>query len=444
MWTALAGNDYDRDVHGHGMLDLACATQALASRERCREEDPAPTGDAITRQSCLEQGQYYNGGVKCVTPAKQADCDRVGAIFVSTVITITDSATGIEREKISDRCVPLWSTVVIPDTVESEQDAIDMFEDTVPASYSAGLTDTQKLAREYQNQPSLSTVGASAAYVRGVRGNLARGENLVSSLNLGQDSQISYVTNTVFDPTHPEFSSSAADASYDVLARFRAVILDNDVGVPFGKIGKRVEVSGSPGTFRFTVTDSRPHARLFWRSAQLLEGDLHSGRQARVYRAESDTFNTYFTVSLGAQDIQESRSDFSTDEDSRTALRDFLRGILGGTAVFDAQDGTPVTLASSATGQPLAAYTGLVGTDGYGIVFQTNNNKVGAVIPIDSDDNGVTYVGRTYAADEQHRKSPNRHRPDGAATKCRWERYGDYRRALRCSRRGGYGRYGSD
>ena len=35
-----AGNDYDRDTHGHGMLDLACATQVLTQRERCREEDP--------------------------------------------------------------------------------------------------------------------------------------------------------------------------------------------------------------------------------------------------------------------------------------------------------------------------------------------------------------------------------------------------------------------
>ena len=120
-------------------------------------------------------------------------------------------------------------------------------------------------------------------------------------------------------------------------------------------------------------------------------------RQARVYRAESDTFNTYFTVSLG-QDIQESRSDFSTDEDSRTALRDFLRGILGGTAVFSShRGGELITLASSETGEPLADHTGLVGTDSYGIVFQ-RQAAVGAIIPIDSDDNGVTYVGRTYAA----------------------------------------------
>ena len=74
-----------------------------------------------------------------------------------------------------------------------------------------------KRRREYANQPSLDIVGAAFAY--GKAGAGAADINAAIA-KAGAGSNISVVTNRRFDPTHPEFSSSASDAKFDTLTRF--------------------------------------------------------------------------------------------------------------------------------------------------------------------------------------------------------------------------------
>ena len=85
------------------------------------------------------------------------------------------------------------------------------------SSFTDSSTTAQKRQREYANQPSLDIVGAAFAY--GKVGDGAAG--IAAAIHeAGKGSNISVVTNKRFEPNHPEFSSSASDATFDTLTRF--------------------------------------------------------------------------------------------------------------------------------------------------------------------------------------------------------------------------------
>ena len=72
------------------------------------------------------------------------------------------------------------------------------------SSVTPASSERLRIAKEYQNQPTLAQVNAADAYAR----NADSSTTSTHGLNLGQGSNISVITNFRFDPTHPEFSSS--------------------------------------------------------------------------------------------------------------------------------------------------------------------------------------------------------------------------------------------
>ena len=93
---------------------------------------------------------------------------------------------------------------------------------------SSSFTDTsttiQKRQREYANQAGLDAVGAAFAYAKVGDGELGIAAAIAKA---GAGSNISVITNKRFDPTHPEFTSSASDATFQTLVQFNVINIGN-------------------------------------------------------------------------------------------------------------------------------------------------------------------------------------------------------------------------
>ncbi|MBC6444929.1 MAG: S8 family serine peptidase [Alphaproteobacteria bacterium GM202ARS2] len=229
---------------GHGLLDLACATRASLTQRRCRTitVNNVLSDDA---QACLRARQGFDGSACITSPVSQADCDLLNATFSNgqcmaprapRVVrgnrqTCLSSGRGFDGTNciaipvVQEHCDPLnailargnrcvapgGAPAVILGNRDSEADVVALFETSAP-SFSAGVTNVQRLAREYQNQPSFRTIGVADAYARGserVTYGSRTDRLMLHDLNLGQGARISYITNSRFDPSHPEFTRDA-------------------------------------------------------------------------------------------------------------------------------------------------------------------------------------------------------------------------------------------
>ena len=258
------------------------------------------------------------------------------------------------------------------------------------------------IANEYQNQPSLQTVGAAATYTSRVDDEPDNGRiGDLNQLKMGQGAEVSYVTNTLFDPTHPEFSSSNTELNlpYDVVTRYALNIEGrsgdpDDVGGTFtgsNAFKKNKDVAGSTGD------DVDRQGKLFFArdtsgQVRLLQEDASSG-QVR-----------YFTVPIGLGALVDSstpsggraRNTALTDATRRADLQEFFRSIMGGAGVFQGK-GNEVTVGDN-TGVTLAS-----GAGDYILVVQSDSSiqafLAGAYVELVGGTTAAlipSYVGRQY------------------------------------------------
>ena len=175
------------------------------------------------------------------------------------------------------------------------------------SSVSPTSSEQLRIAKEYQNQPSLAQVNAADAYAR----NAGSSAPSTHDLNLGQGSQISVITNNRFDPTHPEFSSSASDVSYDTVTRFYLRIGNADINniariIPF-----------------FFSNDSDELVQVYNEGFDSNFGESYFTIPVPVLR--DGTNSVAFETT--------SRDDFDGNAAIRTAFLNFMRGLVGGSRV---------------------------------------------------------------------------------------------------------------
>ena len=158
--------------YGVGLMDLECASRPLTILAKGSEG------------SCRK------------IPERDALCQQAGGTIRGNV------------------CLPAGVAITIFN-IETEAKAKTLFTGDTSLVFPSS-SQIKRVAREYQNQSALAQVNAADAYVRGFT-TTTRSTN---QLNLGQGARISVITNKRFDPTHPEFASSASGASYQTLTRF--------------------------------------------------------------------------------------------------------------------------------------------------------------------------------------------------------------------------------
>ena len=175
------------------------------------------------------------------------------------------------------------------------------------SSVSPTSSEQLRIAKEYQNQPTLAQVNAADAYAR----NAGSSAQSTIGLNLGQGSTISVITNRRFDPTHPEFSSSASDASYDTVTRFYLRIGNADINniariIPF-----------------FFSNDSDELVQVYNEGFDSNFGESYFTIPVPVLRDGTNSV-AFETIS---------RDDFDGNAAIRTAFLNFMRGLVGGSRV---------------------------------------------------------------------------------------------------------------
>ena len=129
----------------------------------------------------------------------------------------------------------------------------------------------------------------------------------------GAGSNISVVTNKRFDPTHPEFSSSANNAKFDTLTRFWMVF--GDVPTPPTTLAAVI-----PAVFG-TGAEAKARVQLYYRSSVTRS----SSATIRVPNVGRVTFESISHNALEART--------TTGVAIRRALGTFLRSVVDGTQV---------------------------------------------------------------------------------------------------------------
>ncbi|MBC6444098.1 MAG: hypothetical protein GDA50_01515, partial [Alphaproteobacteria bacterium GM202ARS2] len=189
------------------------------------------------------------------------------------------------------------------------------------------------IAKEYQNQPSLQTVRAADTYLRRIDSyNANQPLYSLNELAMGQGAHISYITNTLFDPAHPEFSPAAQNVPYDVLTRLTLADVGINRGLASGNMNRRGNV--------------------------LIDGDLAGGDTAienfgqwlfardtsrQVRFLNQDFATATFVIPVGLEAVVDSstdsggraRSDVISTPERRAELLTFFRSLMGGAAVFE-------------------------------------------------------------------------------------------------------------
>ena len=240
------------------------------------------------------------------------------------------------------------------------------------SSVTSASSEQLRIAKEYQNQPTLAQVNAADAYARGADSSVTS----TRGLNLGQGSNISVITNTRFDPTHPEFSSSHSDASYDTLTRFY------------------VDFSSNPSINN--IADAIPV--YFSRDGDEL---------VQIYRDDSDFDGAgffYVTIPVPALDDDNddmtnpvafetiARDDFNFEDSGadaaratrsgniRTAFLEFMEGLLGGTLV----DAGPLVWTITGSSPNREYY------------FEVNSGGDYLEVTDSGDNDNYNHIGRVY------------------------------------------------
>ena len=280
VFTGTAGKNVYRPTMG-----CVTASACRGSGGRAVNQNECVTASAPT---CFEDGgQGFTSGTGCVNAGSGTCLSSAGYRF--------DSDTNACVVRINIPTVGLMG-------ITSEATAKAIFTaDT--SSVTPASSEQLRIAKEYQNQPSLAQVGAADAYARGADA-MTRATD---DLRLGQRSDISVITNTRFDPTHPEFSSSDESLSYDTLTRFYLGI----------------NSTASINTIAHVIT-------LFF--------NQDAGELVQVYDDDfRANFEAYVTIPVHALNRMAferiTRDAFDANVAIRNALRDFMSGLLGGARV---------------------------------------------------------------------------------------------------------------
>ena len=324
----------------------------------------------VTPSACRGSMGAVNAN-ECVTASAQTCFNDEGRGFSSsscqTATAMNCMAGGFGFDGTNTRCVILDTRTGIPSLgltgITDEATAKALFT-TTPSTFAddaavAAATDTVKIRNEYQNQPSLDIVGAADAYAR----NADSSTISTHGLNLGQGSQISVITNNRFDPTHPEFSSSDSDASYDTLTRF-------------------VLVPASGQTNRLILNTVIP---LFF--------DNDSDELVQVYSEGLTSGQAYLSIPVPAlntmafEDISRNNFDANGGAAIRTAFQTFIQSIMGGDRVTVQPNPVPVTVSFDA-GQGYYIEINGGGTSGDNI----NLTRSGSLVP----NRAYNHIGRVY------------------------------------------------
>ena len=282
------GNDYAQEKHGHGLMDLACAVTPITSFE----------GNLRATAGCVDR--------------------------FASVSSVVEAFRGTDRIAVTSSLID-------------------------SSAFDDSSTILQKRQREYANQPSLDKVGAAFAY--GIIGEKEGTHINDIAKVLGQGSSINVITNKRFDPTHPEFASSARDASFLTLTRFNAQ-------------GAGQFVDGSQALLpKYFSQDT--------------------DKVVQVYELGTSSNSVYFTLPVGqinGMDFEDiSRTEFADAEATalRTALQNIIRLLVGGDGSFTIAD----------TG-------GVVTADGRSYELDTNGSYIIALARFDAT--GFQHIGRIY------------------------------------------------
>ena len=292
------------------LAGTGCVTEA-----NCRTGNRAVSGNSCvtgTAQLCFEDdGRGFSDG-SCASPS-ETNCmaggftfDMMNALCVMTRMTNIPSMslTGITDEATAKALFASDRVIFIDDTAVMN------------------ASDMEKISNEYQNQPSLAQVKAADAYARNV-GSLSTS---TYDLNLGQGSNISVLTNRRFDPTHPEFSSSHSDASYDTLTRFLV------------NIGSGVTVNIQDAITSYFSKDDDERVQVY-RDDFVPSGGTSSFYVTIPVIALNDGTNTMAFETISRNDLNFDDSGADADraaraEAIRTEFLTFMRGIVSGTRVI--------------------------------------------------------------------------------------------------------------
>ena len=290
-------NDYTGYRHGQGLMDLACAIRPVFS-----------TGD-LDRTGCVDRFATGFG----------VSSDDIIEAFRGAGKTAEDSAL-IDSSTFTD-----------------------------------GSSTADKRRREYANQPSLDIVGAAFAY--GKAGNSAVDIDAAIA-KAGAGSNISVITNRRFDPNHPEFSSSASDATFDTLTRF--LVSAEGVATPPTTLAAMIPAV-------FDTDEAKARVQLY-----------SDGFDSRGFG-----FATIRVPNLGSvtfESISHSAFDVSGNGAVRTAMETFLKSVVDGTHVDKSGS---YKLTTSIYGKYHFSFSGRI--DGF--IILTNGS---------SDRYNFNHVGRVY------------------------------------------------
>ena len=241
-------NDYRAFKHGQGLMDLACAIKPGLSA-------------TLSRTGCV---------------------DRFPTVFVSS-----------------------------DDIIEAFRGAGNGAEDSAlidSSTFTDRSSTADKRQREYANQPGLDKVGAAFAYGKAGAGAVGIDAAIAKA---GADSNISVVTNRRFDPTHPEFSSSANNAKFDTLTRF--YVWSRDVATPPTTLAAVIPAV-------FGTDEAKARVQLY------SHGFGSSGAALATIRVPNLGSVTFESISRDAFEA-------SGNGAVRTALETFLKRVVDGTQV---------------------------------------------------------------------------------------------------------------
>ncbi|MBC6444927.1 MAG: hypothetical protein GDA50_05755 [Alphaproteobacteria bacterium GM202ARS2] len=189
-----------------------------------------------TSNSCITQTMCRSnsirgavvGGVCEMASADNCFADGGLGFMTNECVTASEGTCSEEANYVYDgssACVPGANINVRVSGIDTRVKALALFTgDKAEATASDAV---KNIRTEYQAQPSLAHVHAAQAYVSQVAETGETVSNL-SQLAIGKDSLINVITNRRFDPTHPEFSSSADGAEYETLTRFEIGTDDNE------------------------------------------------------------------------------------------------------------------------------------------------------------------------------------------------------------------------
>ena len=214
--TATEGTCFNAGAATYFLEGSGCVTTCDSTTPLRRSV--SSMNSCVTEMACRDTLMGARMGGNCVMASAQACFEDGGRGFESGSCAVAsddtcDSAAGLVYDD-SSMCIPGSLVNVAVTGIDTRAKALELF----TGDKASGTALVKNIRTEYQNQPSLDTIGAAQAYVSGVAMSSATVTNL-NELRLGDDSQVSVIMNKRFDPNHPEFDSAGGTA-FQTLAQF--------------------------------------------------------------------------------------------------------------------------------------------------------------------------------------------------------------------------------